>query len=115
MSLSVSVVSVSVSVSVSVFVCVSCVFSVSFYLSVSSSICCCKMEAVAKVIKIFADLSAEKITQQEARVQIIKIIVEMDTGKKQLEQKLAKLNVIFDNSFNDGYDYAMFLMKENET
>ena len=72
------------------------------------------MEAVAKVIKIFADLSAEKITQQEARAQIIKIIVEMDKGKKQLEQKLAKLNVTFDNSFNDGYDYAMFLMKENE-
>ena len=72
------------------------------------------MEAVAKVIEIFADLSAEKITQQETRVQIIKIIVEMDKGKKQLEQKLAKLNVTFDNSFNDGYDYAMFLMKENE-
>ena len=69
------------------------------------------MEAAAKVIKICADLSAEKISQQEARAQII---VEMDKGKKQLEQKLEKFNIAFDKCFNDGMDFAMFLMKEAE-
>ena len=47
-----------------------------------ANLSCFTMEAAAKVIKICADLSAEKISQQEARAQII---VEMDKGKKQLD------------------------------